>query len=137
MEYDPLLTMAALNFAVVSLHKITSTGDRAVLDRSETFSKNPVKWLGRLAVSCVSEYFRSKVEAELQYERGQLRLRQEELNEYDALQRKLLDSLWKLLRQYKLPDSYRLTQKGLDNFYMALLFRDVSGLVLAVQYSIT
>lgn len=184
MEYDPLLTMTALNLAVVSLHKITATGDRVTLDQeytgiinnlrigeinadtaittlyqeivrvihagrlrdsdraaieseysrqkqkgikylitgslAKTFSKNPVKWLGKLAVSCVSEYFRSKVRAELQQERGHLRLNQEELKEYDALQRKLLDSLWKLLRQYQLPDSYRLTQTGLNNFYAAM-----------------
>ena len=31
--YDPLLTMAALNMAVVSLHRITSTQDRVILDR--------------------------------------------------------------------------------------------------------
>ena len=27
-EYDPLLTMSALNMAIVSLHRITSSGDR-------------------------------------------------------------------------------------------------------------
>ena len=184
MEYDPLVTMAALNMAIVSLHKITSTGDRVILDREytgiinnlnmgeinadpeltslyqemmrvirqgrlrdevragieseysqqkqksikeivsgslgKTFSSNPVKWLGKLAATCVSEYFRSKVKAEFQHDGEQFRLRKEELTEYDALQRKLLDSSWKLLRQYKLPDSYRLTQNGLDNFYAAM-----------------
>lgn len=32
-EYDPLLTMSALNMAIVSLHRITSSGDRLILDR--------------------------------------------------------------------------------------------------------
>ena len=36
MEYDPLLTMTALNLAVVSLHRITSTGDRLTLDQEYT-----------------------------------------------------------------------------------------------------
>ena len=32
-NYDSLLTMAALNMAVVSLHRITSTKDRLILDQ--------------------------------------------------------------------------------------------------------
>ena len=36
MEYDPLLTMSALNMAVVSLHRITSSGDRLILEREYT-----------------------------------------------------------------------------------------------------
>ena len=32
-KYDPMLTMSALNMAIVSLHRIISTGDRVVLDR--------------------------------------------------------------------------------------------------------
>ena len=35
-DYDPLVTMAALNMAIVSLHRITSTGDRVILDREYT-----------------------------------------------------------------------------------------------------
>lgn len=120
-EYDPLLTMSALNMAIVSLHRITSSGDRLILDREydniinnlrmgeinddpelkelyqeilrvinkgrlrddvraeikkaysekkhksvkeiitgnvfKSFSTNPLKWLGKLAVSSASEYF--------------------------------------------------------------------------------
>ena len=36
MAYDPLLTMSALNLAVVSLHRITSAEDRVILDREYT-----------------------------------------------------------------------------------------------------
>ena len=183
-DYDPLLTMAALNFAVVSLHKITSTGDRVILDREytgiinnismgeinadpeltglyqgivkviqagrlrnedrayieseysqqkqksikeivsgslgKTFSTSPVKWLGRLAAACVSEYFRSRARAEVRREGEQFRLRREELAEYGELQRKLLGASWNLLRQYGLPDSCLLTQNALGKFYAAM-----------------
>ena len=183
-DYDPLLTMAALNFAVVSLHKITSTGDRVILDREytgiinnismgeinadpeltglyqgivkviqagrlrnedrayieseysqqkqksikeivsgslgKTFSTSPVKWLGRLAATCVSEYFRSRARAEVRREGEQFRLRKEELAEYGELQRKLLGASWNLLRQYGLSDSCLLTQGALGKFYAAM-----------------
>ena len=36
MPYDPLLTMSALNLAVVSLHRITSSRDRLTLEREYT-----------------------------------------------------------------------------------------------------
>ncbi len=35
-NYDPLLTMSALNLAVVSLHRITSAEDRVILDQEYT-----------------------------------------------------------------------------------------------------
>lgn len=183
-EYDPLLTMAALNMAVVSLHRITSTWDRLILDQeyssiinnirmgeinadqeltglyqeivrvinsgrlreeertaierdyteskrkgikeiisgnvTSSYNSNPLKWLGKLAVSCVSEYFTSKVKGEINYSGERLRLMAEELDEYDELQRKLLGSSWTLLRQYNLSDSYRLIQNGLEKFYAAM-----------------
>ena len=183
-DYDPLVTMAALNMAVVSLHRITSTGDRVILDREytgiinnlrmgkinadpeltglyqgivrviqagrlrdkdrayieseysqqkqkgikeivsgslgKTFSTTPIKWLGRLAAVCVSEYFRSRARAEVRREGEQFRLRKEELAEYGELQRKLLGASWNLLRQYGLPDSCLLTQGALGKFYAAM-----------------
>ena len=192
-EYDPLLTMTALNMAIVSLHRITSTRDRLILDREyksiinnirmgeinadteltslyqeivrvihsgrlrddlraliessnvedkrrsigeivadnalPSFDMNPLTWLGQLASSSISEYFRSEKEnarREIYNEEKERRLRTDELNEYDELQRKLLDSSWKLLRQYSLPDSYRLTQNSLDKFYAAIQENDSS-----------
>ena len=197
-EYDPLLTMSALNMAIVSLHRITSTRDRLILDREykniinnirmgeinadpeltslyqeivrvihrgrlrdderrrieENFSRqkqksikeiisgnvfpslstSPLEWLVKLAVSCVSEYFSSKVRSEINYAGETLRLNSEELDEYDELQRKLLDSSWKLLRQYKLPDSYRLTQNALDKFYSAVQESDPSKRLRMLRY---
>ena len=200
-EYDSLLTMSALNMAVVSLHRITSSGDRVILDREyksiinnirmgeinadpeltslyqeivrvihsgrlrddlrasiesssvedkrrsigeivagnvlPSFNMNPLKWLGKLASSSMSEYFRSEKENarhEIYNEENERRLRTDELNEYDELQRKLLDSSWKLLRQYSLPDSYRLTQNSLDKFYAAIQENDSSKRLRMLRY---
>ena len=197
-EYDPLLTMTALNLAVVSLHRITSAKDRLILDREYTgiinnlrmgeinadheltslyqeivrvinmgrlrdelrteieavyslekqksikdiisgnlarsFNSNALVWLGKLAASCATEYFRTKAKAELQSEAQNLRLKSEELDEYDELQRKLLGSSWKLLRQYMLPDSYRLTQNALDKFYSAIQEADSSKRLRMLKY---
>lgn len=183
-NYDPLLTMAALNMAIVSLHRITSTQDRVILDQEykniinnlrmgeinadpeltglyqeivrvinggrlrddvrksieETYSQekrkgikniisenvlssfdaNPLTWLGNLAMSCASEYFGSKKQKNRNDDNDeQLKLKSQELGEYDELQRKLLASSWALLRKYELSDNYRLTQNALDKFYSA------------------
>ena len=66
------------------------------------------------------EYFKTKARAELQQDDQLLRLKSEELDEYSDLQRRLIGASWNLLRKYHLPDSYRLTQNGLDKFYAAL-----------------
>ncbi len=186
-SYDPLMTMAALNMAVVSLHRITSSGDRLILDREYTniinnirmgeinadpaltglyqeivrvihggrlrddlrgelsvkhssrqkksigeiiygnalksFKLNPLQWLGKLAASSVSEYFESlreegRQEQSIHYDN--MKLKHDELDEYSELQRKLLGSSWSLLRQYNIPDNYRLTQDGLGKFSAAM-----------------
>lgn len=201
MDYDPLLTMSALNLAVVSLHRITSAKDRLILDseyrsiinnlrmgeinadheltsfyqeivkviqngrlRAEerialeagyserksrsirkiltenvmkSFDINPVEWLGNLTRSCVADYFDSLREDEEQkqinYDEN-LRLKREELEEYNELQRKLLDSSWKLLRMYQLPDNYRLIQNVLDKFYAAMQENDFSKRLRMLKY---
>ena len=74
-------------------------------------------------MSSASEYFSQQKEAETLTQNnndGQLRLKHDELDEYDELQRKLLGSSWSLLRQYQLPDSYRLTQNALMKFSAAM-----------------
>ena len=186
-EYDPLLTMSALNMAVVSLHRITSSGDRLILDREydtiinnlrmgeinpdleltslyqeivrvihkgrlrddiratintagserkhksikeiitgnvlKSFSTNPLKWLGKLAMSSAAEYFTQQKELQELTQNNndtQIMLKHDELDEYDDLQRRLLGSSWTLLRQYHLPDSYRLTQNALAKFSEAM-----------------
>ncbi len=73
-------------------------------------------WCGNLSLSAVSSlgmsYYgchaeRERIHSELESEQWQMR--REELEACNALQTKLLNSSWKLLRQYKLPDEYRLT----------------------------
>lgn len=186
-EYDPLLTMSALNMAVVSLHRITSSGDRLILDREydsiinnlrmgeinadkelttlyqdiaqviqqgrlrddiratiskansekkrktikeiitgnilRSFSTNPLEWLKKLAMSSASEYFTQQKE---DGNGEQLRLKDDELSEYDKLQRKLLGASWSLLRHYQLPSSYMLTQEDLEDFSLAMNEADPS-----------
>lgn len=47
-------------------------------------------------------------------------MKKEEIEDCNELQVKLLNSSWNLLRQYKLPDEYRLTQESLNGFYKAV-----------------
>ena len=75
------------------------------------------------AVSCVSSYFayqkitnevRSIINDEI------WRIEKQELESYNTLQTKLLNSSWRLLRQYKIPDEYRLVQSSVDDFFRAV-----------------
>jgi len=195
-NYDPLLTLAALNMAIVSLHRITSTRDRVILDQEykniinnlrmgeinadseltelyqeivrvinrgrlrddfrksiddansqekqknikdiiakkafSSFDINPLNWLGRLAMSCASEYFGFRKKVQLLDE--QAKLQSEELGEYDELQRKLLASSWALLRKYQLSDDYRLTQNALEKFYSATQENDSAKRLRMLKY---
>lgn len=186
-EYDPLLTMSALNMAVVSLHRITSSGDRLILDREydsiinnlrmgeinadlalmslyqkivrvihkgklrdeiratinkansekkrksireiitgnvlRSFSTDPLKWLKKLAMSSVSEYFTQQKEAESLTQNNndaKLRLERDELDEYNELRVTLFNSSWSLLQKYELPSNYLLNKKALDYFSKAM-----------------
>lgn len=83
--------------------------------------------VGGLAVSCISSYFSYK------YSRSELaeglsgelwQLTKEDITDCNALQERLLNSSWNLLRQYKLPDNYRLVQRTLDDFYKAVNEKD-------------
>ena len=87
------------------------------------YGGNLWSWLGSLATSCISQYF------SYQTAKGELleglddelwQLKKEEIEDCNELQVKLLNSSWNLLRQYKLPDEYRLTQESLDGFYKAV-----------------
>ena len=77
-------------------------------------------WLGSLATSCVSSYFtyqNAKSELLEGLDDDLWKLRKEDIEDCNALQMKLLNASWNLLRQYKLPDEYRLTQDSLDGFF--------------------
>ncbi len=76
-----------------------------------------------LAVSAVSSYFayqyvtdgpRRSISEEL------YKIDMQERESYNALQTRLLNSSWKLMRQYKLPDEYRLTQESVNYLFRAV-----------------
>lgn len=215
-HYDPQHTVLALNMAVVSIHRILSTNDRAILDTeyrniinnlklgsiesdneiislyqelmnaisNKTLNLEAAKKLqanydawaeqhitrsisgasgilqgmeenaaanivsnlaenglskisaafppvaivtiaGAVAVSCVSEYYahqNAKLDAE--FRRGlaedMLKIDRAEHEQYNALQSRLIDSSWRLLRQYHLPDEYRIVQSGVDDLFRAV-----------------
>lgn len=57
--------------------------------------------------------------------RGEVwQLTKEDMTDCNALQERLLNSSWNLLRQYKLPDNYQLVQRTLDDFYKAVNEKD-------------
>ena len=82
-----------------------------------------LSFLGSLAVSCTSAYFGyqdAKNELQEGLDEELWRLKKEDVEECNDLQERLLDSSWHLLRQYGLPDEYRLVQKNMDTFYKAV-----------------
>ena len=48
------------------------------------------------------------------------RLSTEDLSDFNELQKQLLTSSWNLMNRYKLPDSYRLVQRSIDDFSRAV-----------------
>ena len=93
------------------------------------YGGNLWSWLGSLATSCVSSYFsyqsaKSELREGLNDDLWQLK--KEEIEDCNELQVKLLNSSWNLLRQYKLPDEYRLTQESLNGYYKAVNEADPS-----------
>ena len=96
---------------------------------------------GAVAVSCVSQYYayqNAKLDAE--FRRGLtedlLRIERAEYDQYNALQSKLLDSAWRLLRQYRLPDEYRIVQSGIEDLFKALNETDINkrkGMLTALE----
>ncbi len=97
------------------------------LSRIQSQGENIFSLIGGFAVSCVSSYFayqamKSDIAEEL---RGELwQLTKEDITDCNNLQERLLNSSWNLLRQYGLPDSYRLVQRTLDDFYKAVNEKD-------------
>lgn len=87
------------------------------------YGGNLWSWLGSLATSCVSSYFSyqsSKAELLEGLNDDLWQLKKEDIEDCNELQVKLLNSSWNLLRQYKLPDEYRLTQESLNGYYKAV-----------------
>lgn len=87
------------------------------------YGGNLWSWLGSLATSCVSSYFtyqNSKAELLEGLNDELWQLKKEDVMDCNDLQVRLLNASWNLLRQYKLPDEYRLTQDSLDGFFKAV-----------------
>ena len=87
------------------------------------YGGNLWSWLGSLATSCISQYFsyeNSKAELLEGLDEDLWKLRKEDIENCNDLQVRLLNASWNLLRQYKLPDEYRLTQDSLNGFLLAI-----------------
>lgn len=79
--------------------------------------------LGRLLSACTAGYFREQadgVNRNINLNAELFRLKTEEMNDFNDLQKQLLSSSWRLLNKYHLPDEYRLVQRALDDFYRAV-----------------
>ena len=97
------------------------------LSRIRPQGKKIISIIASFAMSCVSSYFEYRaMKSELSEElRGELwQLTKEDITDCNNLQERLLNSSWNLLRQYGLPDSYRLVQRTLDDFYKAVNEKD-------------
>ncbi len=93
------------------------------------YGGNLFSWLGSLAVSCASSYFSyqdSKAELAEDLQGDLWQLKREDIEDCNELQERLLNSSWNLLRQYKLPDNYRLVQRNMDDFYRAVNENDAT-----------
>ena len=85
--------------------------------------------LAGFTVSCISSYFMYQQEAK--YLREQLdeklwRIDADERKSYNTLQTRLLNSSWRLMRQYHLPDEYRITQDDVNDLFRAVNEEDSS-----------
>lgn len=93
------------------------------------YGGNAWNFLGSLLTSTVSSYFGyrdsvNQIHDELGDEMW--RLRREQIEDFDDLQRRLLNSSWTLLGKYSLPDEYRITQRDLADFTKAVQEEDRS-----------
>lgn len=80
-------------------------------------------FLGSLLVSGVSAYFGyqdQKTEIRSQLDESLWRLEREKIEDFNRLQKELLNASWTLLRQYNIPDEYRITQDNLQNYMKAI-----------------
>ncbi|MDR2779517.1 MAG: sel1 repeat family protein, partial [Synergistaceae bacterium] len=94
-----------------------------LLSGARAIGGNPWIFIGGLLANEVTAYFGAPQTAESGGgETGGARWKMERENIEDcaALQKRLLDSSWTLLRRYNLPDEYRLTQSDLDDFDKAV-----------------
>lgn len=100
---------------------------KALSNMRPPYGGNGWSFLGSLVVTGASAYFSySDARKELQEELDNTlwELEKNYLQNVNDLQRRLLNSSWSLLRQYKLPDEFRLVQRNLDDLTKALQTQD-------------
>ncbi|MBR0186334.1 MAG: hypothetical protein IJQ24_09925, partial [Synergistaceae bacterium] len=90
---------------------------------------NPVTFGAKFVASCTSSYF--AYQGITKYFRDKLndKLREIDVKEreiYNTLQTRLLNSSWRLMRQYHLPDEYRITQDDVSDLFRAVNEEDSS-----------
>ena len=110
----------------IALNAVPALAEKCLAGLSAAFPPAAIVTIaGAVAVSCVSEYYayqNAKLDAE--FRRGltedMLRIDRKEHERYNALQSRLLDSSWRLLRQYHLPDEYRIVQSSIDDLFRAV-----------------
>jgi len=91
------------------------------------YGGDPWSFLGSLLASSASAYFGYK--DQINSIRGELddslwSLKKERVIDLNDLQKQLLTSSWRLLRKYRLPDEYRVTEDTLRDFSKALAEQD-------------
>jgi hypothetical protein len=94
-----------------------------LLSSARASGGSPWSFIGGLLANEVTAYFGVTEAAKGAGEEAldaQWRMERENIEDCAALQKRLLDSSWTLLRRYNLPDEYRLTQSDLDDFDKAL-----------------
>ena len=119
-SYD-LQMQGRLSSSLLELSKNSGTILRD-MSRRQT-STNLLLGVGRLIAACGASYFKyqnSGIEIRKNLDANLYRLYADDLEEFNDMQKKLLDSSWKLLRKYSLPDEYRLVQKTMDDYYRAV-----------------
>ena len=99
----------------------------AVNGGSSLLTGNVYGALGSIADGVMSGYFiyqdNSSVRNDI--DRDLWKLKAEEITDMNEIQKQLLTSSWNLLNQYKLPDSARLAENAIKEFYQAAETQDV------------
>ena len=121
---------------------LTNAASKGLAGLSAAFTPSAIVAVaGAVAVSCVSQYYayqNAKLDAEFRQGLAKdiLKIEQAERELYNKLQSRLLDSAWRLLRQYKLPDEYRIVQKSVDDLFRAVNETDTAkrrGMLRALE----
>ncbi|MBQ6417306.1 MAG: sel1 repeat family protein [Synergistaceae bacterium] len=112
-----------------SLHPVQNDNMKATsqTEKHEGGFLSLLSWIGNISISAVSSigmsyygYHAEKERIHGEIEGGLWQMQRDEIEACHALQMKLLNSSWRLLRQYRLPDEYMLTEANLAKFFKAM-----------------